>query len=488
MIRRSTHHHQIERLERLGLWSHKRNLSALRFTHRAIDAFIGIGGYSHQSITVTDGACHLVLGCLEHLALGIDGSEIYCNLLACLRDFQLNGIETIVENMDRGDSFEETFCKMQQIMPQYKEEIATVAQRFNDFVRGEKEGMRTLLTQLKAEGYHLYGLSNWCTKVHETMAQYPIFQLLEGQVISSEEKIIKPDRVIYERICQKYNLKPEECLFADDRIENVEAAEEDGRQHADVGPPDGEDHQGDGQPAAVAEGVVGPHAAGVVHHVVQAAETGDHAAHAGGQVLIPGDVDAGGVGGGGAFAHGAQVQAGAGVLQEIGGQQGQDNGQIRQEAIGQEDLAEPAQTLGKGQGLGKIAAGGGQGDGGDLAAGELDQGAAEEVADAHAEGGHGKAGHVLIGPQRHRQQAVQKSHEQGAKQGAEQGNADSQQSAHSLCGGGLFIEERADDAADAAHIHDAGDSQIQVAGFFGQNFTGAAIEQGNALHNGPGEE
>ena len=29
--------------------------------------------------------------------------------------------------------------------------ILTVAQRFNDFVRGEKEGMRTLLTQLKAE-------------------------------------------------------------------------------------------------------------------------------------------------------------------------------------------------------------------------------------------------------------------------------------------------------------------------------------------------
>ena len=83
--------------------------------------------------------------------------------------------------MDRGDSFEETFCKMQQIMPEYKEEIATVAQRFNEFVRGEKKGMCTLLTQLKAEGYHLYGLSNWCTKVHETMAQYPIFQLLEGQ-------------------------------------------------------------------------------------------------------------------------------------------------------------------------------------------------------------------------------------------------------------------------------------------------------------------
>ena len=49
-------------------------------------------------------------------------------------------------------------------------------------------------------------------------------------MISSEEKIIKPDRAIYERICQKYNLKPEECLFADDRIENVEAAQRFGMQ------------------------------------------------------------------------------------------------------------------------------------------------------------------------------------------------------------------------------------------------------------------
>ena len=75
------------------------------------------------------------------------------------------------ENMDRGDSFEDTFCKMQQIMPQYKNEIAVVAQRFNEFVRGEKEGMRDLLAQLKSEGYHLYGLSTWCTKCHEAMAQ-----------------------------------------------------------------------------------------------------------------------------------------------------------------------------------------------------------------------------------------------------------------------------------------------------------------------------
>ena len=140
----------------------------------------------------------------------------------------------------------------------------------------------------------------------------------------------------------------------DVQIQNVQAAEQNGGQDADIGTPDGEDDQGDGQPAPVAEGVVGPHAAGVVHHIVQAAQARDHAADAGGQVLIPGDVDAGGVGGRGAFTHGPQVQTGPGVLQEIGRQQSQDNGQVCQEAIGQENLAEPAQALGEGQGLGKI--------------------------------------------------------------------------------------------------------------------------------------
>ena len=43
------------------------------------------------------------------------------------------------------------------------------------------------------------------SKCHETMAQYPIFQLLEGLVISSEEKIIKPDQAIYEHFAEIKN-------------------------------------------------------------------------------------------------------------------------------------------------------------------------------------------------------------------------------------------------------------------------------------------
>ena len=64
-------------------------------------------------------------------------------------------------------------------------------------------------------------------------------------------------------------------------VQNVAAAEENGGQNAHVRTPDREDDQRDGEPAAVAEGVVRPDAAGVVHDVIQAAESGDHAADAG---------------------------------------------------------------------------------------------------------------------------------------------------------------------------------------------------------------
>lgn len=114
---------------------------------------------------------------------------------------------------------------MQEIIDKNKEyayELNIFSEHYTEVVTGEFEGMYDLLTRLKAEGYKLYGLTNWCSKVYLTMAQYPIFKLLDGQVISSEEKVIKPEPEIYHRLFTKYDLKPEECIFTDDKAENIE--------------------------------------------------------------------------------------------------------------------------------------------------------------------------------------------------------------------------------------------------------------------------
>ena len=105
---------------------------------------------------------------------------------------------------------------------EFEPEIRYFNEHYPEIVTNEVEGMYELLTQLKAEGYKLYGLTNWCSKVYLTMAQFPIFKLLDGQIISSEEHVIKPEPEIYQRLFTKFNLKPEECIFADDRVENIE--------------------------------------------------------------------------------------------------------------------------------------------------------------------------------------------------------------------------------------------------------------------------
>ena len=105
---------------------------------------------------------------------------------------------------------------------EFEPEIRYFNEHYPEIVTNEVEGMYELLTQLKAEGYKLYGLTNWCSKVHLTMAQFPIFKLLDGQIISSEEKVIKPEPEIYQKLFDKFNIKPEECIFADDRAENIE--------------------------------------------------------------------------------------------------------------------------------------------------------------------------------------------------------------------------------------------------------------------------
>lgn len=129
------------------------------------------------------------------------------------------------ERLDSEESsFEQIIHDMQQAMPQYTEEIKQFGNRYTEFVLGEVNGMRALLVKLKSKGYKLYGLTNWCSKVHVTMKQYPIFQLLDGRIISSEEHSVKPSPAIYECLCRKFGLSADECVFTDDTIVNVESA------------------------------------------------------------------------------------------------------------------------------------------------------------------------------------------------------------------------------------------------------------------------
>lgn len=130
--------------------------------------------------------------------------------------------EEVQRSMDREMiPFEEIIDNIVREHPEFEPEIQIFNQHYPEIITQEMPGMRELILQMKQEGYKIYGLSNWCSKVYLTMNQFEIFQLLDGYIISSEEHVIKPEPAIYQRLFDKFNLRPEECLFADDKEENI---------------------------------------------------------------------------------------------------------------------------------------------------------------------------------------------------------------------------------------------------------------------------
>lgn len=107
----------------------------------------------------------------------------------------------------------------------YKEEIM----RFFD----NPEGLISVFPQsknwlrgLKERGYKIYLLSNYPEKefnIH--INKFDFIKYTDGRVVSYEINEIKPNRGIYDALISKFNLRYEESVFLDDKLENIEAAD-----------------------------------------------------------------------------------------------------------------------------------------------------------------------------------------------------------------------------------------------------------------------
>ena len=85
-----------------------------------------------------------------------------------------------------------------------------------------------LIADLKAAGYKLYVLSNMSREFIDFLREQPVYRHFDGEVISCEEGMVKPQPEIYDLLLERFALVPEETLFIDDRKENVEAAQRKG--------------------------------------------------------------------------------------------------------------------------------------------------------------------------------------------------------------------------------------------------------------------
>ena len=144
------------------------------------------------------------------------------------RKLILNELFLSVEwaQMDAGTLTEETAEPL--ILKRFPERLKETVRKllYNwAYPRETIAGMEDIVKALKEAGYGIYLLSNASKAQHQYWPLVPVSEYFDGKLISCDVKIVKPCHRIYQLFTEKFSLKSEECVFIDDRQDNVQAAQ-----------------------------------------------------------------------------------------------------------------------------------------------------------------------------------------------------------------------------------------------------------------------
>lgn len=131
------------------------------------------------------------------------------------------------QHLDHGTMEEEEAVKhLREDNAEYREAFDLVWKNRDKLVKPYEYAV-SWIQSLQERGYKVYLLSNYPEKLftmHAENGSFPFLPFVDGRVVSAFEKKIKPDADIYECLMERYGLKAEECVFIDDRPENVQGA------------------------------------------------------------------------------------------------------------------------------------------------------------------------------------------------------------------------------------------------------------------------
>lgn len=134
------------------------------------------------------------------------------------------------EEYDRGVS---TYEQVLSDLAEYNScdrELADRNLKRSILTQEEIPATKALIEDLKLAQYKLYVLSNMSLEFIEFLRKKDVYKNFDGEVVSCEEHIVKPDDEIYRRLTTRYGLDVAETLFIDDRQQNVDAARNEGWQ------------------------------------------------------------------------------------------------------------------------------------------------------------------------------------------------------------------------------------------------------------------
>lgn len=131
------------------------------------------------------------------------------------------------EEQDAGRSIVEATQTLIKQFPEWESSIRDYYGRWTDMLKAPIPETVELFRELKkSERYKIYALTNWQAGLFDiALVRYNFLHWFDGRVVSGEEKTRKPFPEFYQRLLDRYIVKPQEALFIDDNLRNVKAAE-----------------------------------------------------------------------------------------------------------------------------------------------------------------------------------------------------------------------------------------------------------------------
>jgi 2-haloacid dehalogenase len=139
----------------------------------------------------------------------------------------LNTVCTLEWNakQDLGRSVAEAVAELNAIHPDKIELIHAYYDRWHETIGGTIDGSVELLDRLHEEGVQLYALTNWPADTFSAARRrYTFLSRFRDIIVSGEVKLGKPDPRVFELLIRRCGFRPEDSVFIDDLIENIEAA------------------------------------------------------------------------------------------------------------------------------------------------------------------------------------------------------------------------------------------------------------------------
>ena len=133
-------------------------------------------------------------------------------------------LSSVWDDRDRG-CFDEAYyvARFKERVPGREEDVDRIFDRIAECVY-EYDFSAQWLRNIKAQGYRVLYLSNYAEKNWKIAADYAFRKEFQGGVVSFEEHLMKPEPEIYRCLMERYDLRPEEFVFLDDRPVNIQGA------------------------------------------------------------------------------------------------------------------------------------------------------------------------------------------------------------------------------------------------------------------------